>query len=736
MKKIFLLLMGVLVALTLIACEQPPVDPTPTPPDPTPHVHNFGDWSFISEPTCVQFGEKTRTCEECGESETETVPLGDHSFEGGECEFCGTAEYSQGLEYTLTSDKKGYVLTGVGECDDEEIVVPNHYNGLPVVSVGDGAFAENKQIVKITISINITIIGDGAFSGCSKLEDVKMPEHLDEVGDNAFKDCTALPSVNIPESVTGIGSSAFSGCSKLESVKVPDSVILLGDSAFKNCTSLIEIQISINIKKVSSGLLSGCTSLESVEIPSGVTKIESEAFAGCTSLKNPVIPTTVEKLEDKVFFGCSSLTDISLPDTIVNIGNMAFAGCTSLESVKLPAGLLELKNELFADCPLLETLTIPYAVEKILEDFLKNSSITHIDLEASSHPEGLDKIVIEIEITIEIGVTAGHAYEAWYVTKEPTCTSEGERAHKCAECGFVEKAIIPRLSHTPDREADCTNDSLCSSCGTMLEEHHHSFVFHDFLAPTCKDEGHNAYQYCTACDYTTKQIIPATDVHRFNLTAANCDTDKYCLDCGTVVGEATGHNIVYVPKLEPKCNEAGHEAYEYCSNSGCTYTTYQSIPATGIHNPSAESATCMRDVHCLTCGTVISAKLDHNYVNSTCSMCGIHKASENLLYTLNNSTKTATIVGYTGNPTAVIIPEKIGEYTVTSISESAFPNGSAQSIRTLVIPNTVTYLSPGLLQYCAQLQDLTIPFVGSQTTRPTGKEYSFGFLFSTSYKNG
>ena len=77
----------------------------------------------------------------------------------------------------------------------------------------------------------------------------------------------------------------------------------------------------------------------------------------------------------------------------------------------------------------------------------------------------------------------------------------------------------------------------------------HNLIQVDAKAPTCTEIGWDAYEYCTACDYTTYVEIPAS------------------------------HNIVTVDAKAPTCTEIGWEAYEYCT--ACDYTTYVEIPALG-----------------------------------------------------------------------------------------------------------------------------------------------------------
>ena len=73
----------------------------------------------------------------------------------------------------------------------------------------------------------------------------------------------------------------------------------------------------------------------------------------------------------------------------------------------------------------------------------------------------------------------------------------------------------------------------------------HSIVYVDAQAPTCTEIGWEAYEYCTACDYTTY-----TEKEAFN----HKDT------------------LVQVEAKAPTCTEIGWDAYEYCT--ACTYTTY------------------------------------------------------------------------------------------------------------------------------------------------------------------
>ncbi len=80
--------------------------------------------------------------------------------------------HSEGLEFTLSADKTYYTLTGIGDCQDTDIVIPDEYEDLPVRSIGKYAFYDCNSLTSITIPDGVTSIGDWAFSGCNSLKAV------------------------------------------------------------------------------------------------------------------------------------------------------------------------------------------------------------------------------------------------------------------------------------------------------------------------------------------------------------------------------------------------------------------------------------------------------------------------------------------------------------------------------------------------------------------------------------
>lgn len=155
--------------------------------------------------------------------------------------------YGEYVEITATSTKA-----------ENEIIVPDEIEGVPVKVIGEHAFAGVSNVTSITLPDSVTEIGKQAFSMCSKLASVNIPSGVKEIGDEAFLNCASLTKIILPENLTSIGIRAFYGCSKLETITIPDSVTYLGKQAFDSCTSL-----------------------SSANIPKGITVLEDMVFNGC-----------------------------------------------------------------------------------------------------------------------------------------------------------------------------------------------------------------------------------------------------------------------------------------------------------------------------------------------------------------------------------------------------------------------------------------------------------------------
>ena len=99
----------------------------------------------------------------------ETSQKSEHIITDGKCEICQYEFVSKGLSFEAikTNDTtKAYRLTGLGECSDTYVYIPNTFEGLPVSEIGEKAFMDCEALVGVNIPTNVTSIKAEAFKNC------------------------------------------------------------------------------------------------------------------------------------------------------------------------------------------------------------------------------------------------------------------------------------------------------------------------------------------------------------------------------------------------------------------------------------------------------------------------------------------------------------------------------------------------------------------------------------------
>jgi hypothetical protein len=233
----------------------------------------------------------------------------------------------------------------------KHLIIPEKINGMTVVEIADGAFADNdillylelpKGSIKlgkefcsgslaltgINLSGSVSVIPENAFEGCLNLARIDGTEGITTIESQAFAGCSALPSLAIPETLTFIGDEAFRGCTALSSIRIPSSVTFIGESAFWGCDGLAAAEMLCSAE-IPEFCFLGCTSLTSVKIGNNVTAINNEAFRNCRALYSIEIGKNCKTIGDYAFHACDQLTEIVFADKAnvsINEGNEALSG--------------------------------------------------------------------------------------------------------------------------------------------------------------------------------------------------------------------------------------------------------------------------------------------------------------------------------------------------------------------------------------------------------------------------
>lgn len=119
---------------------------------------------------------------------------------------------------------------------DGKLVVPDTYNGKPVVEIADNAFYYRLNNITYTLQKNIS--------------EVVLPETIRKVGKEAFYYLTDIKKVNMPSSLTEIGEDAF-WSTGISEVILPDGLKTVGKKAFQYCNDLTKLVIPQSVESIS-----------------------------------------------------------------------------------------------------------------------------------------------------------------------------------------------------------------------------------------------------------------------------------------------------------------------------------------------------------------------------------------------------------------------------------------------------------------------------------------------------
>ena len=351
-----------------------------------------------------------------------------------------------------------------------------------VTGIGEYSFEACRDMERISIADTVTSIGDYAFYDCNSLTSITIPESVIHMGDYVFAYCWSLTSIAIPESLTSIGDYVFLSCGSLTSVTIPESVNSIGDYAFAWCGSLTNVTIPDSVTNIGNGAFEGCRSLISINIPEGVSSIGEFTFSECHSLTNITIPDSVTSIGTYAFSNCRSMASISIPESVYIIYQGAFHGCSSLWHV-LYRGITSEWNviTIFQYNDYLTNATRHYSCigDEVIENITTEPTCTESgtailtcflclaskerDLSALGH-SWKAATCTDPQTCTTCGTTEGedldgeHSWDGGKVTKEATCTEDGEMTYTCIHCGDTYTEEIPVIDHN-------FVDGECTECG-------------------------------------------------------------------------------------------------------------------------------------------------------------------------------------------------------------------------------------------------------------------------------
>lgn len=431
-----LLMLAILLATSLIACQEP-----------LEHVHDIVTQSAV-EPTCTSSGHtEGQRCRSCGQVilQVKNTPALGHTLTedwvidrpatetlAGEmslhCTVCGEhtaitaiprlVPPTEGLRFELTEQGDAFVCVGLlPGVQVTELHIPSSHLGLPVVAIEARAFMGNATIESLIVPESIREIGKSAFSDCAALRSIQLPDTVKYIADNAFYGTSCYNNASLwqngalylgdhliavrPATVKGlytvrpgtvtVSGAAFYGCTELTEIVLPHGVVSIGNSAFYGCKALRTLHLPDSLEIIGNGALAYCSALTEFTLPVGVREIKSNPFPGCNALQritvaegNPVYHSDgncmIETAEGRIVAGCLT-SKIPSDGSVRALGTAAFYECGSLVSLTLPEGIEEIGTSAFHECVNLREIVLPSTLRVIGQQAFRGcSALTEITL--------------------------------------------------------------------------------------------------------------------------------------------------------------------------------------------------------------------------------------------------------------------------------------------------------------------------------------------------------------------
>lgn len=626
-----------------------------------------------------------------------------------------------------------------------EITVPDTVTSIPL-----NAFA-GTYVTAINVPASVTTIGEHAFNNYRIVEVnfLPAPEGTEEkpltIGSEAFLNSN-IEEITLPARLQSFDVSIFDSCDDLQKVHITQSdtsvyssvdgvVFTDGGKTLYFCPSgrSGNYTVASTVVTIGERAFYECADLTGIIIPGNVELIGKEAFYGCRGLrfitfqgkaKDPAL--TIE--ESAFYYSGSRITELSLPENLKVLGANAFGNISGLTKVIVNTAItdIEYSNGAFASTSgttTVKTLVLgPNVALFDINGVFGSASLTSVEVDAANpNFEAQDGVLFNKDMTRIVYYPTGRpggyvlpetveeiGANVFYDNDNLTAITFGAKISEIGESAFEGCDALTSITFT-------------SGEGGTLAIGKKAFYDCMFLVsvtlPTGKDAitiGDEAFSYCRRlseinfpegvtsighaafnnCNGLTDVALPASLVSLATY-ASDYDYDsiyspEYFTDPG-VVAEAGTDNI---------------DVFNFCSTlanitvaeGNSRYAAIDNV----LYGKNAETGAI--DV-------LYFSPIDNNVANIVIPKTVVEIKDRAFYYNEN-------IISVSFEERDASTPLTFGQmmfYLATSLESVTLPSGLTEitdrmfngaSLKSIFIPNTVTYIGEGAFYACSDLTEV------------------------------
>ena len=307
-------------------------------------------------------------------------------------------------------------------------------------------------------------IPDSCFNNCSRLTTVLLPTYMNRIGSYAFSSCTSLQSIDLPAGAS-IGAYAFAYCHNLERVVLNEGVSFdySNNYAFGDCFNLFEVYNLAGLD-LSDAYSTGHVAAyalkvyDSASAASQVTKFKDDQgfkYALCDGQAH------------LYGFEASEYPSYYYIDNTVSFNNNTYP-CSiryvAFNSLPWGSNLVVSKRIVFDDSN--------YKCFGNSPNIYYRGTQSDWEENVGSSAWGWNSLCYQANCVHDYGywaeingqIITSPSFES-KVTKEATCTKEGEIENKCNYCGKKFYTTIP-----PSNWKHVVSNGKCTECGLTVIE--------------------------------------------------------------------------------------------------------------------------------------------------------------------------------------------------------------------------------------------------------------------------